>query len=95
MTMLLEPFKAAAAEGAALELKLRLLAAKIPKWQHYAYQAKLEDIEADIAQHYVGALSVEEKEVLKLCRQLRNKVLHIDLGVALSGRYSFDVLTDS
>jgi hypothetical protein len=33
MMMFLEPFKAAAAEGAVVELKLRLLAGKIPALQ--------------------------------------------------------------
>ena len=40
MAMFLEPFKAAAAEGAALELKLRLLAGTIPALQKYAHQRK-------------------------------------------------------
>jgi hypothetical protein len=82
MMMFLEPFKAAAAEGAVVELKLRLLAGKIPTLQKYAHQKKLEDIEAELAKHFGGSLSDAEKETLRLCRQLRNKVLHTDFCAA-------------
>jgi hypothetical protein len=62
MMMFLEPFKAAAAEGAVVELKLRLLAGKIPALQEYAHQKRLEDIEADLAKHFDGSLSAEERK---------------------------------
>jgi hypothetical protein len=38
VTLFLKPFKAAAAEGAAVELKLRLLAGTIPALQKYAHK---------------------------------------------------------
>ena len=57
MAMFLEPFKAAAAEGAAVELKLRLLAGTIPALQKYAHQRHLEDIEGDLARHFGDSLS--------------------------------------
>jgi hypothetical protein len=82
MAMFLEPFKAAAAEGAAVELKLRLLAGTIPALQKYAHQKRLEDIEGDLARHLGDSLSPDEKEILRLCRQLRNKVLHSDFRAA-------------
>jgi hypothetical protein len=82
MMMFLELFKAAAAEGAVVELKLRLLAGKIPAMQKYAHQKRLEDMEAELAKHFDSALSAEEKEILRLCRQLRNKVLHTDFCAA-------------
>jgi hypothetical protein len=82
MTMFLESFKTAAAEGAVVELKLRLLAGKIPALQQYAHQKTKEDIENEVVRHFDGALSVEEKENLRLCRQLRNKVLHSDFHAA-------------
>jgi hypothetical protein len=82
MMMFLESFKTAAAEGAVVELKLRLLAGKIPALQKYAHQRKLEDIETELAKHFGGSLSAEEKETLALCRQLRNKVLHTDFCAA-------------
>lgn len=82
MMLFLEPFKAAAAEGAVVELKLRLLAGKIPALQKYAHQKKLEDIEAELATHFDGSLPAQEKETLRLCRQLRNKVLHTDFCAA-------------
>jgi len=78
MELFLERFKAAAAEGAAVELKLRVLAGKVPGLEKYAHQKQLEDIEGELGKHFGAALSAEEKETLRLCRQLRNKVLHSD-----------------
>ena len=57
MAMLLEPFKVSAAEGAAVELKLRLLAGTMPALQKYAHQRHLEDIEGDLARHFGDSLS--------------------------------------
>lgn len=82
MTLYLEPFKAAAAEGAAVELKLRMLAGTIPALKKYAHQQKLEGVEDELAKHFGDALSAAEKEILILCRQLRNKVLHSDFYAA-------------
>jgi hypothetical protein len=80
--MFLLAFKAAAAEGAAVELKMRLLAGKIPALQKHAHCKELRDIEADLIKHFGAALSDEDKETLRLCRQLRNKVLHSDFRAA-------------
>lgn len=41
----------------------------------------LEDIEIELAEHFGGFLSAEEKETLCLCRH-RNKVLHSDFYAA-------------
>jgi hypothetical protein len=82
LALFLGPFKAAAAEGAVVELKLRLLAGKVPALEKYAHQKKLEDIEDDLAKHFGDKLSADEKETLRLCRQLRNKVLHSDFRAA-------------
>jgi hypothetical protein len=76
--MFLDTFKDAAAEGAVVELKLRLLAGKIPALEKYAHQKHLEKIEAEVAEHFGDALSAEEKDALRLCRELRNKLLHSD-----------------
>jgi len=43
--LFLDAFKTAAAEGAAVELKVRLLAGKIPALQKHAHRIVLEDIE--------------------------------------------------
>jgi hypothetical protein len=59
-----------------------LLAGKVPELQKYAHQKELEDIEDDLAVHFADALSAAEKETLRLCRQLRNKVLHTDFRAA-------------
>jgi hypothetical protein len=76
--MFLDAFKDAAAEGAAVELKMRLLAGKIPASKRIV----LENIEAGLIKHFGAALSDEDKETLCLCRQLRNKVLHSDFRAA-------------
>jgi hypothetical protein len=80
--MYLEPFKAAAGEGAVVELKLRLLAGKIPALQSYTYQTKLENIEHELVKPFADSLSAEEKKTLRLCCQLRNKVLHTEFRAA-------------
>jgi hypothetical protein len=82
MFLHLTAFKDAAAEGAAVELKMRLLAGKIPVLQKHAHCRRLENIEADLIKHFGAALSDQDKETLRLCRQLRNKVLHSDFRAA-------------
>ena len=78
MAMFLDAFKTAAAEGAVVELKMRLLAGKIPPLQKYALCRFMGSIEAAIIEHFGDALSDDEKDILRLCRELRNKVLHTD-----------------
>jgi len=80
--MFLPDFKAAAAEGAAVELKMRLLAGKIPALQKHAHKKVLGDIEAGLIKHFGAALSDEDKGTLSSCRQLRNKILHSDFRAA-------------
>jgi exonuclease VII large subunit len=82
MALYLEPFKAAAGEGAALELKMRLLAGKTPALQKYAHRKQLGEMETDLLTHFANALSEPEKEILRLSRELRNKVLHSDFRAA-------------
>jgi hypothetical protein len=82
MMMFLEPFKAAAAEGAVVELKLRLLAGSIPALQAHALKQRLEDVENPVIDRFAGSLSAQDAETLRLCRQLRNKVLHADFRAA-------------
>ena len=81
-TKFLEQFKVAAAEGAVVELKLRLLADKLPSLQRLAHTQQLEDIEKEVAIHFANALSEDEKTTLALCRKLRNKILHCNFSVA-------------
>jgi|GEM_PF-2194744 len=82
LEMFLGPFKDAAAEGAALELKMRLLAGKIPALQKHAHHQQLVDIEKGLIKHFGAALSVAEKDTLRLSRELRNKILHCDFRAA-------------
>jgi len=75
-------FKTAAAEGAVYELYIRLLADKVPELRQSAYGERLEDVEGLIVVHFSSALTEDEKNHLKLCRQLRNKILHCDFHAA-------------
>jgi hypothetical protein len=75
-------YKAAAAEGALYELYMRLLADKVPELQQSAYGERLEDVEGLIVVQISSALTEDEENHLKLCRQLRNKILHCDFHAA-------------
>ena len=55
--LFLERFKATAAEGATVALKLRVLAGKVSGFEKYAHQKHLEDIEDEIAKHFGMALA--------------------------------------
>lgn len=95
MMMFLEPFKAAAAEGAVVELKLRLLSGSIPALQAHATERRLKDVEDPVIDHFAGSLSAQDAEALRLCRQLRNKVLHADFRAARGRLAELSVETTS
>jgi hypothetical protein len=74
-------YNQAAGEGAVLELKLRLLANKVPELEPYVGE-RLEEVEEQIVRLFKKVLLEGEPERLRLCRQLRNKVLHCDFPKA-------------
>ena len=74
----LNQYKVAAGEGAAIELKERMLAEKVPGLAQYTHLEKLKDIEIQIIEFFLAHLSLKERETLTLCRGLRNKLLHCD-----------------
>ena len=78
----LDDFKNAAAEGAVLELKLRVLANKVPELRQFAHEKVLENVEKQICEHFSHQLAETEKPTLGRCRVLRNKILHCDFRVA-------------
>ena len=78
-----DQYRVAAGEGAVLELKMRLLANKVPALRPYLDE-KLEDVEEQIIALFTKELQGNEAEQLRLCRQLRNKVLHCDFARARS-----------
>jgi hypothetical protein len=75
-------YKDAAAEGAIIELHMRLLADKMPTLRKFAHDQRLEDVETLIVQQFAAVLSDDEKRTLELCRQLRNKILHCNFKAA-------------
>ena len=77
-----QQYKAAAAEGALYELYMRLLADKVPELQQSAYGERLKDVEGLIIVHFSSVLTDDEKRLLTLCRELRNKILHCDFHSA-------------
>jgi len=78
-----DQYRIAAGEGAVLELKMRLLANKVLALRQYLDE-KLEDVEEQIIALFGKELQGNEPEQLRLCRQLRNKVLHCDFPKARS-----------
>jgi hypothetical protein len=78
-----DQYRIAAGEGAVLELKMRLLANKVPALRPYLDE-KLEEVEEQIIALFGKELQGNEPEQLGLCRQLRNKVLHCDFPKARS-----------
>jgi hypothetical protein len=57
----------------------------LTRCQSYSNQPieqRLEDVEGLIVVHFSSALTEDEKNHLKLCRQLRNKILHCDFHAA-------------
>jgi hypothetical protein len=95
MQLYLSAFKSAAAEGAVAELKLRLVAGKVPGLREQALEQNLQNIEDGLAEHFSGVLSAEDKETLRLCRQLRNKVLHADFHAARGKLNELGIATPS
>lgn len=75
-----DQYRVAAGEGAVLELKMRLLANKVPALRPYLDEKPEEQIIALFTKELQG----NEAEQLRLCRQLRNKVLHCDFARARS-----------
>jgi len=71
-------FRLAAGYGAEYELRLRLLADKTPAIAHTSMGEAVETEDAIIA-HFASHLQPGEADAMRATRQLRNKLLHIDL----------------
>ena len=74
----LEFFKAAVAEAATVELKMRLLAEKTMGLELISQNDQLALIEAALIKHYKLLLCDDDETTLLKCRQIRNKLLHGD-----------------
>lgn len=77
-----ELFKRAAAEGAVLELMLRMLCEATPQLQSLAHAKEIASVEKEVVEHFRAHLSPEDVTLLETARQLRNKVLHADFCAA-------------
>lgn len=80
--MVLSQYKEAAAEGAVLELKLRMLCEAVPPLRALAHAGRLEDAENAVVAHFAAQLREGDAERLATCRRLRNKILHCDFRFA-------------
>jgi len=76
LTRFLDQFKLAAAEGAVLELKLRMLCEAVPGLGGIAHAQKLEGAEGAVVARFKEDLGDGDVALLQRCRQLRNKMLH-------------------
>jgi hypothetical protein len=63
-------------------IEIEVARRKDPRFTKNATKKDFGEIEKKILRHYDGVLSDEEKETLRLCRELRNKVLHTDFRAA-------------
>jgi hypothetical protein len=79
-----QQFREASGEGALLELNMRLLADKVPELDAYG---TLERVEEQIAVIFANHLTADDRETLRLCRQLRNKILHCDFHAVRAKLY--------
>ena len=77
-------FKRAAAEGAELELLVRMVCETVPQLQPLAHDKHLLNAEQALVEHYSAHLSAEEMILLESARRLRNKILHADFHAARS-----------
>lgn len=80
--MFLEKFKVAAGEAALCELRLRLLAGKVPALVDCALNPKSFEVEKRVKDHFKEVLSEEDLQLIEKSRQLRNKLLHGDFQQA-------------
>lgn len=78
LRMFLSSFKAAAAEGAAFELKMLLLAGSIPAAGLNVTVKNFRKVHGNLLAHFNHILCDEDKEILDLCLYIRNKLLHAD-----------------
>src|ERR1700740_2963518 len=81
--------------SATVELRLRMLANKIPELRAFAHEQNLGDVEMAIIKHFAQALAEEEKSTLARCRQLRNKILHCDFRAARKKLSELGITTPS
>ncbi len=77
-----EQFKSASAEAALFELRMRLLAAKIPQVCDQPIDTKLSLVRDAIIEHYKSTLKDNEKILLTKACTLRNKLLHCEFSSA-------------
>ena len=75
-------FKAASAEAALFELRMRMCAGCIRSIQDLPIDTKLGDVRDAVLSHFHSSLSLRERELLKSATLLRNKILHCEFSSA-------------
>jgi len=84
MDRILDLYRAAAGSAALCELKLRLLANKVPELESIALAQNLDNIEKQLHRVFSHCLSSDDISLLETSRRLRNKILHADFFEARS-----------
>jgi len=75
-------FKDAAGHAALIELKLRMLADKIPGLERYAHEHTLANVEKQLVAWFGAEMQKAEADLLEQVRVARNKLLHGDFRTA-------------
>jgi hypothetical protein len=75
-------FGEAAKMAAILELRIRMLADKLPETRPKALAHRLEDAEDSIIAHFAASLSTADVATLQAARRVRNKLLHCEFWTA-------------
>ena len=75
-------FKAASAEAALFELRLRMTAGTIAAAQHLPIDVNLVQVRDAVLLHFQSELSEEDIELIERATTLRNKLLHCEFSAA-------------
>jgi hypothetical protein len=79
-TVVLPQFANAAAYAGVFEMKVRLLADNTEPLRKLAIKNDLEPLTKRLVEHFEQDLTSRERDILKGCVRLRNKLFHLDLS---------------
>src|SRR6267378_3032845 len=71
------------AVGADMELRLRMLADKTPAIEHCSTARDMATVEKAIVEHFADRIDEPDRTLLRVARQLRNKLIHGDFTAAV------------
>lgn len=77
-------FRSTVAIGADMELRLRMLADKTPAIERFSTAKDMGTVEKAIIDHFGHQVTGSERTILRVARQLRNKLMHGDFTSAVA-----------